>query len=156
MTRGETGFTNGPADAFVRTDLLSATWALAGGPNYLEGRGQAVLDAVARLTDKHGRVRVDRPLIETMNNTARHLQQTVTPFQGMLEAPRSVAEVYQTHRRALRDLVAARNQVLTAVLEDLATRVMNALQGVSWIDLETHGADHKQPPWPAAQDNQEG
>ena len=69
-----------------------------------------------RLTDERGRYRVDRPLIDTMKNTARYLHQAITPFQGMLEAPRSVAAVYQTHRLALSDLVLARDKVLGDVL----------------------------------------
>lgn len=155
MTRGEQGFPEGPADEFVLSDLVAATSALAGGPHYLQGWGEAVLDAVERLTDERGNSRVGRPLFETMKNTATHLHQTITPFQGMLEAPRSIIEVYQTHSRALRDLVVARDKVLTAVLEDLAARVMDDLQGVSWRDLETLGAVHQQPPRPAGYDDLE-
>jgi len=114
-----------------------------------------VLDAVERLTDERDNSRVDRPLFETMKDTARHLHQAITPFQGMLEARRSIIEVYQTHSRALRDLVVARDKVLTAVLEDLAARVMDHLQGVSWRDLETLGAVHQQPPRPAGYDDLE-
>jgi len=155
VTRGEQGFPEGPADEFVLSDLVAATSALAGGPHYLQGWGEAVIDAVERMTDERGNSRVDRPLFETMKNTARHLHQTITPFQGMLEAPRSIIEVYQTHSRALRDLVVARDKVLTAVLEDLAARVMDHLQGVSWRDLETLGAVHQQPPRPAGYDDLE-
>ena len=107
MTRGERGFPQGPADAFVLSELLAATSAVAGAPHYLQGWGEAVLDAVERLTDERGNSRVGRPLFETMKNTARHLHQTITPFQGMLEAPRSIIEVYETHSRALRDLMVA-------------------------------------------------
>jgi hypothetical protein len=155
VTRGKQGFPDGPADAFVLSDLLAAASALAGAPHYLQGWGEAVLDAVERLTDERGNSRVGRPLFETMKNTATHLHQTITPFQGMLEAPGSVSDVYQTHGRALRDLVVARDKVLTAVLEDLAARVMDDLQSVSWRDLETLGAVHQQPPRPAGYDDLE-
>jgi hypothetical protein len=154
VTRGEQGFPKGPADEFVLSDLVAATSATAG-PHYLQGWGDAVLDAVERLTDERGNSRVGRPLFETMKNTAKHLHQTITPFQGMLEAPRSISEVYQAHGRALRDLVLARDKVLTAVLEDLAARVMDDLQGVSWRDLETLGAVRQQPPRPAGYDDLE-
>jgi hypothetical protein len=104
---------------------------------------------VERLTDERGNSRVGRPLFRTMKNTARHLHQTITPIQGMLKAPRSIIEVYQTHSRVLRDLVVARDTVMTAVLEDLAARVMDHLQGMSWRDLETLGAVTLQPARPA-------
>jgi hypothetical protein len=38
---------------------------------------------------------------------------------------------------------------MTAVLEDLAARVMDHLQGMSWRDLETLGAVTLQPARPA-------
>lgn len=155
MTRGEQAYPGGLEDEFVLSDLVAATSALAGGPHYLQGWGEAVLDAVERLTDERGNSRVDSPLFETMKNTARHLHQAITPFQGMLEAPRSIIEVYQTHSRALRDLGVARDKVLTAVLEDLAARVMDHLQGVSWRDLEKLGAVHQQPPRPVGYDDLE-
>ena len=153
MTLGKQGFPEGLADEFVLSDLVAATSAHDGVPHYLQDWGEAVIDAVEKLTDERGSSRVPCPLFETMKSTARHLHQTVTPFQGMLEAPGSVAEVYQTHGRALRDLVVARDKVLTAVLEDLAVRVMDHLQGASWRDLETLGAARQQPPKPARYDD---
>jgi hypothetical protein len=145
MTRGKHGFPEGPADEFLLSDLVAATSALAGVPHYLQGWREAVIDSVERLTDERGSSRVPCPLFETTKNTARHLHQTITPFQGMLEAPRSISDVYQTHGRALRDLVVARDKVLAAVLEDLPAGVMDHLQDVTWRDLETLGAVHSSP-----------
>lgn len=156
MTLGEQGLTDGTADEFLVADLLAATRAQSANPHYsVHGWGQAILDAVERLTDERGRSRVDLPLIDTMKNTSRFLQQAITPFQGMLEAPRSVAAVYQAHHRALRDLVVARDKVLASVLEDLATRAMDQLQAVSWSDLEALGAVRQQPAGPVGSEDLE-
>ena len=148
---GEEAPTDGSADEFLVADLLAATRAQAASTHSsVQGWGRATLDAVEQLTDERGRYRVDRPLIDTMKNTARYLHQAITPFQGMLEAPRSVAAVYQTHRLALSDLVVARDKVLGEVLGDLATRAMDQVQPVSWSDLEALGAVRQQPAGPAA------
>ncbi len=153
---GEETPTDGSADEFLVADLLAATMAQAASPHSsVQGWGQATLDAVERLTDERGRYRVDRPLIDTMKNSARYLHQAITPFQGMLEAPRSVAAVYQTHRLALSDVVLARDKVLGDVLADLATRAMDQLQPVSWSDLEALGAVRQQPAGPTGYDELE-
>lgn len=81
MTSGEQGSPEG-ADEFVLSDLMAATSAHAGGPDYLQGSGQAVLDAVERLTDERGHTRVDLPLFETMKSTARHLHRPSRPSKG--------------------------------------------------------------------------
>lgn len=144
MTRGDHDLSDDPADEFVHADLVAATYATVGGTSSFQAWGEAILGAVERLTDDRGRRRVGRPLFETMKDTAMHLRRTITPFQGMLEAPSSVSEVYQKHGRALRELVIARDEVLTGVLDDLAARVIESLQGVTWKDLEKLGAVRQQ------------
>lgn len=49
----------------------------------------------------------------------------------------------------------ARDNVLSAVLEDLTVRVMEQLHGVSWRDPETLGSPHQRPPRPARYDDLE-
>jgi len=140
------------ADVFTHSDLVAATTGSAGDPYHLRDWGQAVLDAVARTSDPHGPRLVEWPLLDTLTNAATCLCLPATPFEGMLEAPRSVIDVYQAHKRNLNELVEMRSRVLGAVLRDLATTVIEQLQGTTWRELEAHGAVREQPPSPPVAD----
>jgi hypothetical protein len=140
MTLVEEGSSDHKRGDFVLADLLSATLAFAGARRDAHDWGQGILDAVEHVTDERGRFRVERGLLETLKSAARHLHQSITPFQGLLEAPQSVAAVYQKHRIALGDLVLERDRLLSAVLGDLGACVMDQLQGATWRDLEMLGA----------------
>lgn len=139
-------------DLFTRSDLVAAVTGAAGSLYHLRDWGQAVLDAVADGANQRGRRLVDGPLFDTLTNTATCLGLPASPFEGMLEAPTSVIEVYQAHKRELAELVEVRSTVLGAVLEDLAARVIEQLQGTTWSELEAQGAVRKRPPSPPVMD----
>ena len=135
-------------DLFTRSDLVAAVTGAAGRPYHLREWGQAVLDAVADGANRRGRRLVDGPLFDTLTNTATCLGLPASPFEGMVEAPRSVIDVYQAHKQDLSESVELREQVLGAVLEDLAALVIEQLRGTTWRHLEAHGAVREQPPAP--------
>lgn len=139
-------------DLFTRSDLVAAATGAAGRPYHLKNWGQAVLDAVVRAVNQQGRQLVEWPLFDTLTNTATCLCLPATPFEGMVEAPRSVIDVYQAHKQELSLLVEVRGRVLGGVLEDLAGRVIEQLQGTTWGELEAHGAVREQPPSPPVVD----
>jgi len=70
----------------------------------------------------------------------------------MLEAPSEIIAVYQAHKEALRNLASVRDEVLTAVLNDFAARVMDQIRGANWPELEQLGADQQRPPLPPIYD----
>ena len=107
------------------------------------------------MTDHRGRPRVDHLLLEIFKSAAKFRHQAITPFQGMLEAPSEIIAVYQTHKAALRNLTSAHSEVMTAVLNDLATTVMDQLQGTNWPELEQLGVDQQPPPQPASFDEED-
>lgn len=131
---------------FTTEALISAASAFGGIPGGLHDWGAGILDAVEGSTDERGRLRANPALMRTFRSTARFLQQPITPFDGMLEAPDEVIAVFQANKAGLHDLRSTRTDVLTAVLEDLAESVMDQLRGATWHDLEMLGVDRRRPP----------
>ena len=94
------------SDQFGTEDLLDALEAINHGPYYLVDWGKAIVAAVEQLEDARGKRRVDFALFDTVKTAAEKRYQSITPFDGMLEAPKEVTDVYQRHRDALQGLVA--------------------------------------------------
>ena len=109
------------SDHFGMEDLLDALKALNRGPYYLKDWGKTIVAAVEQLEDARGKRRVDFALFDTLKTAAEKRYQSISPFDGMLEAPKEVADIYQRHREALQRLVATRDDVLDGVLRDLTS-----------------------------------
>lgn len=136
------------SDPVSAEDLLAAFAAVGDGPSYLDQWGRAIIEAVEGFTRTDAVDPMNGTLFTVLKDAAEKRYQTLTPFQWMLEAPLEIGEIAQAHADGLTKLIAARDDVLSGVLSELARRLIESLDNLRWGELARFGAVREQPPRP--------
>ena len=83
--------------------------------------------------------------LDLLESTAEKRAQFLTPYDGFLEAPRFIADLYQLHRDAIQHLRQMRDEVLDRIAEDIARDAEPLLASITWRDLIARGATRTPP-----------
>jgi len=73
------------------------------------------------------------------------LRSPINPFEGMLEAPSPIVQLYQTHKESMRDLRPHRDEALGLLLRDALAALYDGVVPATWPALEVIGISRTPP-----------
>lgn len=106
-----------------------------------------LIDAVTEVADSYPPDR--RALTDLLHATMDLRRGDVSPFAGLMEAPRTIIALYRKHGQAMVELTELRDRAYDPLLRDLSAALYRQHgTPIPWSDLIAHGATPVRPPAP--------